>query len=303
MILIPLLVLAAVLPLLAVLSPRYFYRIAIGGNREPDPLPRWIETRGCEIVGLRSGDGLALRGRYLAAPGGGAATAILAHGYHGSGGQMSEYARFFYEELHYNVLIPDARGHGLSEGDYAGFGWHERLDWLRWIDWARDRAAGTALETGGGGIVLFGVSMGAATVMMTAGETLPPEVKAVIADCGYTSVEEELAYQLKQTYHISGPLGSWLLKATGRLTRERAGYGFEEASCLAQIKKSKTPTLFIHGDADTYVPFAMVFTLYEAGPPEKDLYIAKGAGHGLAYDTDPEEYRRRVRLFLEKYLP
>ena len=37
-------------------------------------------------------------------------------------------------------------------------------------------------------IVLHGLSMGAATVLMVSGERLPEQVKAIIEDCGYTSV-------------------------------------------------------------------------------------------------------------------
>jgi fermentation-respiration switch protein FrsA (DUF1100 family) len=292
------------LPVIAVLGlifcvffvPGFFYRIAIDRRQEPEALPRWIDTAGYEVVSLQSADGLLLRGRFIPAPEA-APTVIMAHGYHGNGRQMSDFARFFKETLHYKVLIPDARGHGLSEGDYVGFGWPERLDYLRWIDWVLER------DRPGARIVLFGVSMGAATVMMCAGEDLPPQVKALIEDCGYTSVADELGCQLRQTYHISGPPGAWLLKATSRLTGKRAGYTFEEASALEQIKKARIPILFIHGDADTYVPFRMVHTLYDACPTEKDLYIAKGAGHGQAWETNPAEYQERIARFLEKHLP
>ncbi|MDR1950517.1 MAG: alpha/beta hydrolase [Spirochaetaceae bacterium] len=288
------------------------------GNRDGG-LPRgktlpWIFTQPCETVRLVSHDGLNLEGLFLsafgAAPEGPGAsgkannigngvssgTVILAHGYSGDAGQLSAYARFFYEQLGFNVLLPHARGHGGSGGNYIGFGWPDRLDYLKWIEWVKSR---TAPGGAGARIVLFGISMGAATVLMTGGENPPPEVKAIVEDCGYTSVEEELRHQMLFRYHIRSER---LLKATGALTRKRAGYSFEEASSLNQVKKIALPTLFIHGDADTFVPFRMVYSLYEACTAEKELYVIKGAGHGMAYDVDGKEYEKRVIQFVKKYL-
>ncbi len=143
-------------------------------------------------------------------------TVIVAHGYMGNAETMANYAKMFHD-LGYNVLVPDARGHGRSEGDYIGFGWPERKDYVQWID-------KIIAETGQSQqIVLYGVSMGAATVMMTSGEKLPNNVKAIIEDCGYSSVDEELAYQLKDMFNLpSFPL----IQVTSLITKIRAGYFF-----------------------------------------------------------------------------
>jgi fermentation-respiration switch protein FrsA (DUF1100 family) len=280
-------------------APVLFFNITVRRSKPRRPGPAreepaaWLDTRPGETVSIVSDDGLTLRAAYVAAPGR-SVTAILAHGYRGTGRELSPYARFFYDKLGYNVLLPDARGHGASEGAYIGFGWHERLDYLRWIDWVKTRIGASAR------IVLFGLSMGGATVMMTAGEILPPGVKAVIEDCGYTSAEDELRHVLRQRRHVWGP---WLVRITDRQVRKRAGYSFAEASCLNQVKKSKTPILFIHGDADTFVPAAMVFSLYDACGSEKDIYVVKGAGHAMSYETDPAAYENRIAEFLGKYNP
>jgi fermentation-respiration switch protein FrsA (DUF1100 family) len=262
----------------------------------------WLDTVKTEEVKIKSRDGLVLSARYLAAPGS-PDTAILAHGYRGNAKQMSPFARIFYEDLGCNVLLPDARAHGASDGTWIGFGWPERLDYLGWIDWVKARPG----ETGGEGpveartrIVLFGISMGAATVMMTAGENPPPEVKAVIEDCGYTSAEEEIRHHLGTVYHIRS---RWLIRALNRKSREIAGYGFNEASAAGQIKKTKLPVLFIHGEADNFVPFGMVHALYEACSGEKELFTVKDAGHGFSYNVSPGEYKNRVTAFVRKHLP
>jgi fermentation-respiration switch protein FrsA (DUF1100 family) len=293
----------ALIPLLAagvltIALPRYFYRIVVARRPAVEREPNWLSAQNLEDLWIRSGDGLRLHAYYLAADRSAvspedspaAGTAILAHGYNGDGRQLDAFARIFYR-LGMNVLLPDARGYGLSEGHYTGFGWHERLDMLGWMALLK--------EKGEGRLALYGISMGAATALMTSGEEVPPELRLIIADCAYTSVEEELNWQLKRNYRIVFPP---LIRALSRLTEKRAGYRFEEASALEQVKKSRTPILFIHGEADTFVPFEMCGRLYGACASEKELYTVPGAEHGLAMDTDSGEYGRRIALFLKKHM-
>lgn len=246
-----------------------------------------------EEVNIISDDGLKLTGYYLNANLPTSKTVILAHGYSSQGTFMGSYAKLYYENFGYNVLLPDGRGHGNSEGDYTGFGWIDRKDYLKWIDLIIDKL-GQDSE-----IVLHGVSMGGATVLMSSGENLPKNVKAIVSDCAYTSVKEELEYQFKRMYNLpSFPI----LSTTSILTKLRAGYFFGEASALEQVKKSKTPTLFIHGAADEFVPFYMVNQLYEACKSEKELLVIPNAGHGAAYSTDNNEYAKKVSEFIGKYI-
>ncbi|RED56024.1 hypothetical protein DFP95_11587 [Cohnella lupini] len=297
-------------------SSFYFYRVAVARadksflRRHPDlaelgasaekngesPFTfnkEWWNRQAFVDWSLTSDDGLRLEAYYLAANRPTDKTAILAHGYSGQADQMGEFARLFKDTLGFNVLIPDARGHGRSEGKYIGFGWPERKDIVDWI--------GEVLKHSGkkAQIVLHGISMGGATVMMTGGEPLPPNVKAIVEDCGYTSVKEQLSYQLKRMYRMP-----WfpMIPATSLVTKLLAGYFFGEASALAQVKKSKTPTLFIHGDADIFVPTRMVRELYASASADKSLYIVPGAGHGLARTTDPAGYDREISLFIGHYV-
>lgn len=238
-----------------------------------------------------STDGLKLSAIYLPATDS-HKTAIVAHGYMGNAETMANYAKMFHD-LGYNVLVPDARGHGKSEGDYIGFGWHERKDYVKWID--------QVLETNGQSeeIVLYGISMGAATVMMTSGESLPTNVKAIIEDCGYSSVNEELAYQLNELFSLP-PFP--LIQVTSLMTKIRAGYFFGEADAIKQLEKNQLPMLFIHGDADTFVPYEMLDKVYQATNGPKEKYIVSGAEHAKAYSIDPENYQKTVSSFLEKYV-
>ncbi|MGB4657879.1 MAG: alpha/beta hydrolase [Mobilitalea sp.] len=253
----------------------------------------WMENHEYKVWRTFSEDGLELVGYYVPAEEPTVNTVIIAHGYKSKAKDMIFFAMFFRDKLGYNVLMPDARGHGDSEGNYVGFGWHERKDYQRWIHEVIERTGEDAQ------IVLFGTSMGGATVMMTSGEELPPQVKVIIEDCGYSSVEEQLAYQLKTMYRLPGfPI----VNATSLLTKIKAGYDFSEASALEQVKKDKLPMLFIHGGEDKFVPTEMVYKLYEACPAEKDLLVVEGADHVMSIIVDPESYESKVGGFLNKYI-
>ena len=216
---------------------------------------------------------------------------ITVHGYTSECINMSSYAKNYYD-IGYNVLIPDLRSHGLSEGDYIGMGWDDRLDIIDWIN--------TILEYNPNAeIVLHGVSMGAATVSMVSGEDLPSNVKAIVADCGYTSVWDEFAYQLDDLFSLPEfPI----LNVSSLVAKVRAGYFLGEASTLKQVAKSKTPILFIHGDEDDFVPYYMMEELYNATSSEKEMLTIKNAGHAKASEVDPETYWTTVSNFTSKYI-
>lgn len=284
----------------------YFYNYAVvpskksfiaddtaGTDVTVSPEETWFKEEAArKSWSLTSEDGLKLEAIYIPAESKTDKNAILAHGYMGSAESMGKYAKM-YHDWGYNVLVPDARGHGQSEGNYIGFGWPERKDYVQWID--------RVLEENGkdSQITLFGISMGAATVMMTSGEELPENVKAIVEDCGYTSAEDELSYQLDDMFGLPKfPL----VYVTSGITKLRAGYFFGEADAVKQLKKNKTPMLFIHGKADDFVPFSMLDQVYEATDVPKEKYIVEKAKHGEAYAKDPAMYKERVSNFLTNYI-
>lgn len=216
---------------------------------------------------------------------------ITVHGYTSESINMSTYAKKYYD-MGYNVLIPDLRSHGLSEGNYIGMGWDDRLDIISWINHI-------LAENPDAEIVLHGVSMGAATVSMTSGEELPSNVKAIIADCGYTSVWDEFAYQLDDLFSLPEfPI----MNVSSLVAQIRAGYSLGEASSIEQVKKSKTPILYIHGDQDDFVPYFMMEELYNATSSEKEMLTIKDAGHAKSSEVDPKTYWTTVYNFINKYI-
>lgn len=242
---------------------------------------------------LTSHDGLALHGLYLPQESESHKYAVICHGYGGIPQGMGGFASHFYD-MGYNILTPAARCHELSGGRYASMGWLERKDIVDWVDALveQDRSAE---------IILFGVSMGGATVMMASGEPgLSPNVKCIIEDCGYSSVWDEFAGELDVLFGLPAfPV----LDAASLVSQVRAGFGFKEASSVEQLKKASVPMLFIHGEDDTFVPYWMLDVVYEAcASPEKERLSIPGAGHGEAAAADPELYWSTVAAFLEKHV-
>lgn len=188
--------------------------------------------------------------------------------------------------------MPDARGHGESEGDYVGMGWHERKDIVAWCEELVARNASAQ-------ILLYGISMGGGTVMMVSGEALPSNVKLIVEDCGYSSVYDEFAYQLKEMFSLPAFL---LIGFANIITKARAGYSLYEASAVEQVKMSSTPILFIHGGEDTFVPTNMVYEVYEAAVCEKELLVIGGAGHGMASVVAGSLYWETVDAFIARYM-
>ena len=253
----------------------------------------WVANQNFEEMELKSRDGLKLKGYFLKAKQPTNKLVVFAHGYLGRGSDMGLYGQYYYEELGYNVFTADARGHGQSEGDYVGFGWHDRLDYVDWVDMLIDKL-GSDTE-----IIMHGLSMGASTVLMTSGEKLPENVKAVVADSPYTSVYDMFSYQMKRMFHLPAfPI----LDTTSLVTKARAGYTLRGASALKQVKKTDLPILYIHGNADTFVPTRLAEELYENSNDKAELLKVDGAGHGEAFVIENERYRDTLQAFLNKYM-
>lgn len=220
-------------------------------------------------------------------------TAIIVHGYTDNAIRMMMIGYMYNHDLGYNVLLPDLRFAGLSDGNHIQMGWHDRLDVKQWIEVANE-LFGPETE-----MVVHGISMGAATTMMLSGDSLPTYVRHFIADCGYTSVWDEFKGELNKQFRLPEfPL----LYTSSLLCKIKYGWSFTEASALNQVSKCTRPMLFIHGDRDYFVPTEMVYRLHRAKPHPKELWIVPGVDHANAYFQHPKEYTQRVGQFLTTYV-
>ncbi len=255
------------------------------------PRKAWLAEQPKEDVYIKSFDGLKLHGTLLRCNSN-KNCVICFHGYTSKG--LNDYGAMakFYHEQNFNVLMIDARNHGESEGQYTGFGVLDRKDAQKWIEYV--------LSAFGEGVSIFlhGDSMGGATVLMTSGLELPKNVKAIIADCAFTSAYDVFSHILKRDYHIPKfPI----LNITERMTKKKAGYGYSDVSTLNEVAKTKIPILFIHGEIDDFVPVWMTEKNYEACNSEKELLIIKGADHAESYYTDTVLYENAVKNMIRKY--
>ncbi len=216
---------------------------------------------------------------------------IFCHGYTSNPALESARSRVFYNHG-FNVLYPNLNGHALSERRDATMGWLDRLDVLDWASYI-------ATKNPDSQIVLYGLSMGAATVMMATGEELIANVKCCVEDCGFTSVNDIITVCFRDK---TGLPEFPFLNAAKTVMNLRMGFRVSEGSALNQVRKSKTPTLFIHGDKDGFVPFWMHSVLYDNAKCEKEKLIIKGADHVQSSNVDPELYWGTIFKFIEKHL-
>lgn len=214
---------------------------------------------------------------------------ICFHGYTSQGckdfiGLTDYYFRNGFAQLH-----PDARAHGESEGDYIGFGCLDRKDALGWINKIIEKC-GEDVE-----IYLHGISMGGATVLMTSGLELPPQVKGIISDCAFTSPKEVFSYVLKTMYHMPAfPI----IQGANILNKKLAGYGTDECNASREVANTSLPILFIHGSKDTFVPVEMCEKLFKACRSPKMKLIVKGAAHAECYFKDMDAYEDALNKFI-----
>ena len=253
----------------------------------------WIRQLPQERIEIKSEDGLTLRGTYYEyAPD--APIEILLHGYRGyaerdlNGGVERCFA------LGRSVILVDQRGSGHSEGHVITFGIRECRDCVAWVKEVNRRFGEDRV------VLISGVSMGAATVMMAAGESdLPQNVACCLADCGYSSAREILHKVLRDL-----KLPVWFFYPFIKLgARIFGGFSLESNSPMEAVKRSKIPMFFVHGDEDDFVPCDMSRQLYEAcASSKKHFHVSKGAGHGLAYPVEREAYVSVLADFSSSFL-
>ena len=251
----------------------------------------WFSTHKVEDIYVQSRDGLQLYARWIPAknPRG---TILLAHGY-----QSTPYIDFslvleVYHNLGMNMLIPDQRCHGKSEGKYITFGVKEWRDMTCWVDYHNK-------HLGNWPVILSGLSMGASTVMYMADEALPANVKGMIADCGFTSPYDIIG----KVFHSVTHLPAWpFLWATDLCARIFAGFSLKEKDTRKTLQGGKHPIILAHGLSDDFVPCEMSQEAYDACTSPKELLLVEGAGHGYSFLKDRERYTQTVTAFLQRNL-
>ncbi len=302
-----------VLLLLALLgAAQYFFRVAVlrqpqeGTNEDYEKedsiwnpfrermkeAQKWIEEHTAETLEITSCDGLKLKALYIPAelekPKG---TVLAFHGYRSLATVDFALEAEFFHDLGYRVVLPYQRSHGLSEGKYITYGVKERFDCRDWARYLENRF-------GPENLFLAGISMGSATVLMASSLELPECVRGIIADCGFTSPWAIMAHVAKKDYKLpSFPL----LPILDLVTRAQAGFSLKGADARKALAETKLPVLFLHGEADDFVPLSMTRENFSACAGEKDVFLIAGAGHAQSFAMDTPGCEEKISAFLEKY--
>ena len=232
-----------------------------------------------EDVSIQSFDGLTLRGYYYEyAPG--APIELMMHGYRGDAERdlCGGVQRWF--EMKRSVLLVDQRGCGRSDGHVITFGINEHRDCLDWANYLKERF-GKDIP-----VILTGISMGAATVMIAAGQDVPENVVGVIADCGYSSAKEIIQKVIKDM-HLPPVLSYPFVKLGAKLFGK---FDPDSFSPIESMASCKVPVFFVHGDADKFVPCEMSEACSKACVQKNILLMVPDAGHGLAYLIGKQAY-------------
>lgn len=251
----------------------------------------YCDSLGREDCWIQSEDGLKLHAYFI--PGIHPVRMIICcHGYKGKGDEdFSKAVRNLHEDT--SILLIDERTCGQSEGHIISFGAKEKKDVIAWTKWLNQEKNKDHLP-----VYLYGVSLGGATVCMTSSYPFPKEVKGIIDDCGYSSMEDICTELAGSWFHVPGkpllPFVNFFCKVVGH-------FNMKDANAKEALQKATVPVLFIHGKADTFVIPANTERNFAACKSEKDLLYVEGATHAVSMYEDWNRYYDKLKAFFKKY--
>ena len=250
----------------------------------------WLKNHGVSDVYVKSFDGLKLHGLWIPADNA-KGSVLFAHGYRSTYLADFGMALDFYHDAGFNILLPDQRCHGKSEGKIITFGIKESRDMKTWIQFHNETFGAVPL-------LLSGMSMGASTMLYLADERLPANVKGFLVDCGFTTPKEILAKVFTSVTHLPAWLCLW---STGLCARIFGGFGLSEKDSRVSLTKNVMPIIMVHGLGDSFVPCEMTKEAYALCTGPKQILLVDNAEHGLSFIVDNERYMQIVRDFIKQY--
>ncbi len=251
---------------------------------------RYVVETPHENVVIRGRDGTRLFGRFYDKEDR-RGVVIMMHGYRSMAENDFSCSSEYVHNQGFAMLLVDQRAHGKSGGHVMTFGIRERWDLLDWVNYVEKRFPGEK-------IIVEGLSMGASTVVMAAGEGFPESVRGLIADCGYTSPKEIITCVIK-SWRLPAKVLYPLVRLAGLMF---GGFDCEACSAREAAARASAPALFIHGEGDTFVPCAMGRANFDAYAGPKRLVTVPGADHGLSYVVDMPRCQRELTGFLDEVL-
>lgn len=269
------------------------------GSSDLDEFLKYIDEQShnllsadCRTVRLTAKDGTELIAHLRLAPNP-KRTILAMHGWRSGWARDFGMIAEFWHQNNCNVLYVEQRAQGESGGEYMGFGMLERYDCLDWINWLNQNGFAELP------LYLGGVSMGAATVLMSAAFDLPQNVRGIIADCAFTSAQAIWRHVAKNNIRMAYT-GLHALIASD-MCKRKIQLGSADFTTLDAMQQSHVPILFIHGTDDHFVPVEMTYENYKACTSEKRLLVVPGADHGMSYFVDKEGYEAAMLNFFKDF--
>jgi alpha-beta hydrolase superfamily lysophospholipase len=269
---------------MSIVHPR---RLPLTGTPDDVGIANW------ETVRFPSADGLQLAGWFLPpGPDGDGATLICLHGVRNQREEMLLQAAML-RRHGYGALLFDLRAHGDSEGDTSTLGYAEVADLRGAVDYLLARPDVNPERIGA-----IGHSMGGAIAIRGAARI--PEIRAVVAESAYTSVEDNVADGVRALLRLPPGLFAPLVVWFGE---RETGLGLRDVRPIDDVSQiAPRAILIVQGGQDPAVPPENGQRLYEAAGEPKDYCLVPEAGHGGYMHVAPEAFEQRIVTFLDTYL-
>ena len=257
-----------------------------GTDEPPDGLAE-------EVTFTSTEDAIRISGWFFtAAASGPAPTVVLCHGIWTGRRECLPLALRF-REAGYNVLCFDFRAHGLSDGRFTSVGHHETNDVLGAVDYLKSRP-----EVDSSRIGVVGFSMGAAASIQAAARS--QDIAAIVADSAYADFLDAARYSFRLVTRVPHfPMAPVAMRWAKWIVNVDAAR-MRPVDAIGRI--APRPVLIAHGELDEIVPVRHAMTLFQAADEPKELWIAPGAHHVGARDTDTDSYFTRVEQFFHQAL-
>jgi uncharacterized protein len=238
----------------------------------------WNEAN-LETLAFASSDGTKLAGWWV--PRSGATkTLILLHSLGGNREDLSVFAEPIWQ-AGFNLVMLDMRSHGMSQGKYFTYGFHEWKDVQAAIDLVSSKQPNQTFS-------ILGVSGGGPVAIAAAAHD--QRIRKVVTIGAFADLNATIEAQTKLLP------GFWRDRALGR-SQELAAFNLKETSAKQWIAQVKVPVMIAHGDADTYIPFQNGEELFAAAQQPKVLYRIAGASHDTM--TRSPDLQQAVIKFLQ----
>lgn len=250
---------------------------------------KWIKSSNVASVTITSFDGLKLNA-YRVNNHDNNKYVIMLHGANAKKESLFEQA-YEFDRMGFNLLLVDQRACGLSQGDFITYGFKESFDLAKWIDYLISKNPNVE-------IVLYGISMGAATIMELLGCKLPNNVRCAIEDSGFSSMKEEFAYTINNEFGIKYT-DVILFLFENKITKE-LGFKYDDCNQKEMLKNNELPLLIIHSEDDDVVPYEMAKRVYNCNKGTKKFYRVKSAIHGKCHNE--KNYYKNIKQFIDNYM-